>query len=96
MRQLLADLLGTLNALNIDPQELRIEVPLSSDPYVHITFHRVADIQAFAKTDKVKVERNAIKSHGHEEYSAIYDRPGRRMLLQCHVTRHSPDWPVES
>lgn len=96
MRSLLADILARLDGLTIDPTDLHVEVPLTRDPIVTIQFARLADIENYAATDKATVENRHMSSlHGSKyvEHTALYDRPGRRMLLRCLVFPHSPDWP---
>ena len=100
MRSLLAEVLARLDGLTIDPAEVHIEVPPTRDPIVTLRFARVADIEHYASADKATVESRHIvlAHHGgrYIEHTAMYDRPGRRMLLRCLVFPHSPDWPGDA
>lgn len=95
MRSLLADVLARLDGLAIDPTDLHIEVHEVRPPIVTIQFARLADIENYAAADKVKVENrhmSSLNGRKYIEHTALYDRPGRRMLLRCLVFPHSPDW----
>ena len=72
-----------LAGLGIDPQKLEYETNLSSDPCVTVTFRTLADLESWAKVEKIKIE-HVCKSHlQHDEHSALYARPGRRVLAIC-------------
>ncbi len=66
-----------------------------ADTIVHIKFDRLADLEAFVAADKAKVAPRENHSHrGHYLWHAMYDRPGRRMLLEFRAFPHSPEWPA--
>lgn len=94
MRPLLADILARLDGLTIDPIELRIETHPTTNTHVRIDFATVADITNFAATDnaKVTVRDRRMDGMSHVEHHALYDRPGRRMLLRCLIFPFSPEW----
>ena len=91
----LTGVLGTLADLSVEPVKVVVDgqSPVA-DPLVTITFARPTELAAYAAADKAKVEVvDKTVPLGHYEHSAVYDRPGRRMLLLCRVFSHSPDWP---
>lgn len=82
-----------LDGIGADPALLSVEhVTASNEPIIKITFRRRADVEAFAKVEKVKVDTlDKSIPLNHWEYSALYDRDGRRMLIQHLCFPHCPD-----
>lgn len=81
----LTDTVDTLVGLGIDPQKLEYETRLSGVPIIEVTFRTLADLEAWCRVEKVKIE-HVCKSHlHHDQHSALYDRPDRRMLAVCRV-----------
>lgn len=77
--------------LSIDPFDLHITAPATADPTVRIVFRTRTDLERYAAQDRAKVEE-VTKSHlKHVEYSALYERPGRRVLLTHHCFDHCTD-----
>lgn len=94
MNTLLADLLGILQGIGVDPQELHIEaLPTGSTPYARITFRSKADLEKWTAVEWAKVEHiNKTHMLGHHEFSALYDKPDRRMFCVARVFPHMPEW----
>lgn len=81
----LTDTVDTLVGLGIDPQKLEYETRLSGVPILTVTLRTLADLEAWCRVEKVKIE-HVCKSHlRHDQYSALYDRPDRRVLAICRV-----------
>lgn len=78
----LADVVALLNAAGATPTSLGFAHIL--EPYLSMTFASLADIQAFADADKIKLKVSDKSSRGGfvADHYASYKRPGRSMLIQ--------------
>lgn len=81
----LTDVVDILSGIGVDPQSLLYETHLTSEPHVRIVFRTVDDLQAWCTVEKAKTEHQSRPTLQHDEYSALYDRPGRKMLVVCRV-----------
>lgn len=81
-----------------DLSKIRIERITQPEALVTLTMRSLADLRAFCATDgQARVERadRGGTTTRFVEYTALYDRPGRRMLATYIVFPHSPEWPEE-
>lgn len=92
MIDVLTELTGILQGVDADPQRFEVQQYVSQPPTVTIRFGSRADLERFAKADKAKVEHTSRAHLGHHEFSALYDRPGRGMLIQALIFPHMPEW----
>lgn len=87
-RRVLADILGILDGLTIEPRLVSIE-DCASGPIAKIDFKSRGDIETYVAADKAKVRVSRLTHRaGLVEYSALYDRPGRKMLLMHNCFPH--------
>lgn len=89
----LTDTVDLLVGLGIDPQKLEYETRLSGVPIITVTFRTVADLEAWCAVEKVKITKTHKFLLQHDQYSALYDRPDRRMLAICRVFDHQKPRP---
>ena len=90
-----AEVLSLLLELDLDPASLAVDGSLVRAPSVQIRLRSRADLVKWAAAEKVQVEYRDVWHQGvrsHHEFSALYHRPGRRMLVQAHIFPHSPEW----
>lgn len=77
--EVIADTLATLQGINAEPQILSFDAHLDLT-HVKVAFLSLADLEAWCRVDKAKVEKVSKPHLCHDEHSALYDRPGRRAL----------------
>lgn len=84
-----------------DLSKMLIERITQPEALVTLTMRSLADLRAFCVADgRAQVER-AERIGGTRattqfvEYTALYDRPRRKMLATYIVFPHSPEWPDE-
>ena len=96
-RQALDETVALLYGCGADPSRLELERSAVTGAIVTVVFSSRANLESVAAADRARVEhRNRMIPLGHHEYSALYDRPGRRMLLVHRCFPHCPDWPGEA
>ena len=81
-----------------DLSKVLIERITQPEALVTLTMRSLDDLRAFCATDdRARVERRdrAGSTTRFVEYTALYDRPGRKMLVTYIVFPHSPEWPDE-
>lgn len=78
-----------------DLSKMLIERITQPEALVTLTMRSLADLRAFcAADDRARVERRdrAGATTRFVEYTALYTRPGRKMLATYIVFPHSPEW----
>ena len=95
----LTEVVGILQGVGADPHSLSVSDSRSGDPTITIHFSTASDLRRFTdadgrptvKTYKQMQSYGRIRRDSHIEYHALYDRPGRQMLVQHFCFSHCPD-----
>lgn len=96
-REAVRKVLDIVDATGASPNDWHVRGTSDGDgPIVELRFRTLADLRRFAAAEKAKVEFSNGQHRQRHDWTALYDRPGRRMLLAFHAFPHSPEWEERS